>query len=267
VVVQLLAAERRKANATGATDYDAFLRSYDFLLTHDRESYQAGVDALRRVVERDPDCGPAWTRLARLYVADHTLELTSSPAPIEEAITCAQRGVRSDAASRSARSALALALLVKGELAAARDELDEALRTSAESLVHLEVAGFVLTMLGDVDRGPALTRRARQLNPHCLPYALFGIWADQLRRGAIDAACQTALEHREGMVFWRPVMRACCLGLLGRIPEARREVAELLSRKPNFRARGRVLRGRFVKTPELMRRIVDGLSKAGLALA
>jgi hypothetical protein len=62
-------------------------------------------------------------------------------------------------------------------------------------------------------------------------------------------------------------MRASCLGLLGRIAEAGSEVAELLDRKPDFAARGRLLLGHYIKFPEVMDRVVDGLARAGLELA
>jgi hypothetical protein len=62
-------------------------------------------------------------------------------------------------------------------------------------------------------------------------------------------------------------MRACCLGHLGRLPEARREVADLLKVTPDFARRGRTLIGRLIKFPDLFDRIVDGLGKAGLELA
>jgi tetratricopeptide (TPR) repeat protein len=162
---------------------------------------------------------------------------------------------------------LASALLVKGELAAARDELEQALRSNPASLVYLEIIGFLLTLLGDGDRGPALTRAARERNPHCLPQASFGSWFDHVRRGEIELAHASALEYRDPTFFWRPAMRACCLGLLGRIEDAGSEVAELLRRRPDFATRGRVLLGHYIKLPEVMGRIVDGLAKAGLELA
>jgi hypothetical protein len=61
-------------------------------------------------------------------------------------------------------------------------------------------------------------------------------------------------------------MRACCLGHLGRLTEARAEVAELLRTKPDFVRRGRTLIGRLLKHPELQARVADGLAKAGLVL-
>ena len=62
-------------------------------------------------------------------------------------------------------------------------------------------------------------------------------------------------------------MRASCLGLLGRKAEARAEVAELLASKPDFAARGRTLIGHYIKTPDVVGRIVDGLAQGGLRLS
>jgi hypothetical protein len=61
-------------------------------------------------------------------------------------------------------------------------------------------------------------------------------------------------------------MRACCLGQLGRSEAAAAAVAELLQRKPDFKARGRTLMGHYIKLPEVMDRAVEGLARAGLKL-
>jgi hypothetical protein len=61
-------------------------------------------------------------------------------------------------------------------------------------------------------------------------------------------------------------MRACRLGHLGRLEDAKLETAELLAKKPDFRARGPTLIGRLVKFPDLLEIAVEGLDKAGLPL-
>jgi adenylate cyclase len=267
VLVQLLTTERRKRRPVEPTPYDAILLSYEFFLARDPEIFRPAMEGLRRVVESEPECGLAWTRLARLYMANYAFELTGLPTPIDLAITCAHHGVRLDPASRSARCVLASALLIKGELVAAREELEQALGSGSDSLVYVEIIAYLLTLVGDWERGQALSRSARERNPHCLTQVLFGMWADAIRRGDVEQAYQIALEYRDPTFFWRSVMRAACLGLLGRIPEARSEVADLLSRRPDFPARGRVLIGRYIKFPETMGPIVEGLAKAGLPLA
>jgi CheY-like chemotaxis protein len=267
IVVQVLAAERRKGRPAVETSYDTILLSSEFFLTRDPKVFPLAVEALRRVVAAEPECGPAWSRLARLYMANYSFEATSISTPIDEGITFAQRAVRVDPTSRSARCVLASALLIKGELGAARKEVEEALRSSAGSLVYLEIIGYLLTLLGEWERGAALSRSARERNPHCLPHVLFGMWVDGLRQGNAEQAYQVALEYRDPTFFWRSVMRASCLGLLGRTLEAQSEVAEILSHKPDFAARGRILLGHYIKFDEVMNPIVDGLARAGLKVA
>ena len=267
VLVQQLAAERRRRPPLGRTPYDAILLSSEFILARSAETFDPAICALRSVVETEPECGLGWTRLARMCLSSHAFEVAAIPTPIDEAITYAHRGVRLDPASRSARCLLAACLLVKGELGAGREELEQALRSSPGSLVYLEIIGSLLTLMGDWERGQALSRSALDRNPHCLPFVLFGIWADCVRRGAIAEAYQAAVEFRDPLFFWRSVMRASCLGLLERTAEAKSEVVELLSQKPDFPARGRVLLGYYLKFPEVMGPVVDGLTRAGLDAA
>ncbi|HEY6547469.1 MAG TPA: hypothetical protein VI589_06175, partial [Vicinamibacteria bacterium] len=266
VVTQLLASERRRRKTAALTPYDAMLLSYEFFLARDPETLAPALEALLRVVKADPECGEAWTRLARVCIANYAFEVTSIPTPIDETITYAHRGVRVDPSNRRARCILASALMVKGELSAARAELEQALRLGNNSLVYLEIIGYLQTLLGD-DRGPGIIRAALERNPHCLPNGAFGLWFDFLRRGETKLAYQTALEYRDPTFFWRAVMRASSLGLLGRLDEAQVEVADLLRGKPDFGARGRTLIGYYIKRPEVMGLVVGGLEKAGLTLA
>ena len=267
VIVQYLAAEGRKQATAAPTPFDAFLRSYEFFLARDPHLFLPAVEALRQVVATQPDCGLAWTRLARLYAANHSYEVTPAATPLADAITCAINGVHVDPSSRSARCTLAATLLVAGEMEAGRREVDQALRLSPGSLANLDMIGLLLALFGEWDRGAALIQEARERNPHCLPHVLFGEWAGHVRRGEAELAYQTALEYRDPTFFWRSVMRASCLGLLGRTPEAKSEVAGLLARKPDFPERGRALLGHYLKFPEVMNPVVTGLARAGLELA
>jgi hypothetical protein len=103
-------------------------------------------------------------------------------------------------------------------------------------------------------------------NPHVIPVAHHALWLSHLRRGEMEEAYQAALQYRDPTFYLRAMMRACSLGHVGRREEAKLEVAELLARKPAFARRGRTLIGRLIKFPDLIDRIADGLSKAGLAL-
>jgi adenylate cyclase len=266
LVAKLLWAERRARPPAGLTPYGGVLASYQFFFNRDPADLAPAIEALHRVVAAEPECSLAWVQLSRLYNTNYTFEVAPLETPIDQAVAYAQNGVRLDASSQRARAALAGALLVKGELAAARAEVQGALELNPDSLVYAEWIGWLMTLLGEWERGPELLRRALSLNPHVVPVAQHALWLAHLHRGEIEEAYQAALQYRDPTFFLRALMRACCLGHLGRHEEARVEVAELLARKPDFPSRGLTLIGRHVKFPDLLEVVVGGLGKAGLAL-
>jgi tetratricopeptide (TPR) repeat protein len=251
---------------TEGTTYGALLRSYRFFLTREPADLVPALGALRRAVATDPECALAWVQLSRLHLANHAFEVAPADTSLEQGLAFAQNAVRLDSSSQRARAVLAFALLVKGETAAGRAEAESALALNPETLVYLEMIGWLLALLGDWDRGTALVRKAAARNPHHMPNVDYALWADHLRRGEVEEAYQDALRYRDTGFFWRALMRACCLGHLGRLDEAQGEIAELLRTKPDFASRGRTLIGRLLKAPELQARVADGLSKAGLEL-
>jgi adenylate cyclase len=187
--------------------------------------------------------------------------------PVEMAIGCANQSVLLEPASARTRCLMATALLVKGELAAARRELDLALRPSCDSLAYREVIGWLMALCGDWDQGVAVMRAALERNPYCQPCVSHGLWADAMRRKDFEAAYAAALEYREPTFFWRELMIASCLGHLDRLEDARASVAELLRARPLFGHRGRRLIAHYIKSDELRATIIDGLRKAGIEIA
>jgi tetratricopeptide (TPR) repeat protein len=265
-VARLLWAERRAQPPAELTPYGGILASYQFFFNREPADLAPAVKALQSVVLAEPECSLAWIQLSRLYTANHTFDVAPLGTPIEQAVAYAQTGVRLDPSSQRARAALAGALLVKGDLAASRAEAQSALELNPESLVYLEWIGWLLTLVGDWERGPDLVRGALARNPHVIPVAHHALCLAHLHRGEVEEAYQAALEYRDAAFFWRSLLRACCMGHLGRLGEAKVEVAKLLQSKPDFARRGRTLIGRLVKFPDLLERVVDGLEKAGLAL-
>jgi tetratricopeptide (TPR) repeat protein len=266
VVARQLWAEQRARPRAETTPYGGILASYQFLFNRDPSDLAPAIEALQRVVAAEPECALAWVQLCRLHTSNFAFEVTSLETPIEQAVAFAQNGVRLDPSSQRGRVALAGALLLQGELAAARAEVDSALDLNPDSLVYLEWIGWVMTLAGEWERGPQVVRRALTRNPHVIPVAHHALWLAHLRRGEVEEAHQAALQYRDPTFYLRAMMRACSLGHLGRRDEASPQVAELLASKPDFPSRGRALIGRLVKFPDLVERVVDGLGKAGLAL-
>lgn len=264
VIARLLAGEHAARAFSSGDAFAAIARSQHFLFSRQLSALVPAIEHLQEMTARAPEVELAWTSLARLYLMNHSFELSNLFTPVEMAIGCANQSVLLEPASARTRCLMAAALLVKGELGAARRELELALRLNHESLAYREVIGWLLALVGEWDQGVALMRSALERNPYCQPCVSHGLWADALRRRDFDAAYAFALEYREPNFFWRELMIASALGQLNRVEDARATVAELLRARPQFSQRGRRLIAHYIKDDALRATIVEGLRKAGL---
>ncbi len=266
-IVRMLARENQARSVIAPDAASAILRCQHFFLSRHVCEMAPTLQALQQVTTREPNVATVWICLARLHLMNHCFELSDAATPIEQAIGNASRAVLLDPASPRARCVLAEALLVKGELQAALNELEQVLLFNSRSLACRETVGWLMALAGDWERGMALMRDAARRNPYCLSHVKQGLWADYLRHDEFASAYGAAIECEDSAFFWRELMIASSLGLLGREFEARASAAELLRAKPQFLQRGRALIDCYIKLPELRERILAGLHQAGLVLS
>jgi adenylate cyclase len=263
VISRLLSGEHAARGFAAGDAFAGIARCQHFLFSRQSGALAPAIESLQALTRRSPEIELAWTSLARLYLMNHSFELSNMFTPVEMAIGCANQSVLLEPANARTRCLMATALLVKGELAAARHELDLALRHNSESLAYREIIGWLMALTGDWDQGVALMHDALERNPYCQPCVSHGLWADAMRRRDFDAAYAAALEYREPNFFWRELMLTSALGHLGRLEEAAACGAELHRCKPQFAFRGRRLIACYIKSDDLRTTIIEGLRKAG----
>lgn len=267
VIARLLAGEQAARGFPPGDNFAAIARCQHFMFSHQVGALVPAIESLQQLTSRAPEIELAWTSLARLYLMNHTFELSGMFTPVEIAIGSVNQSMLLEPASARTRCLMATALLVKGELAAARREIEHALRLNSDSLAHREVIGWLLALTGEWDHGVAVMRDAMARNPFCQPCVSHGLWADAMRRHDFQAAYAAALEYRDPNFFWRDLMLASTLGHLGRLEEASASALELMRAKPQFHHRGRRLIAHFIKADDLRATIIDGLHKAGVAVS
>jgi len=192
------------------------------------------------------------------------LELFDLETPIEKAATFAERGIKLDPANQRVRMIMAFILLFKNELSAGLAEVDRALQLNPNSLVGLENLGYLLTLFGDWERGPAIIYDAIEQNPYYNVVVHYALWVDWIRQGEYDRAFEETQHFKRPMLFWDPLLRAASLGLLGRVDEGMQAGDHLLKCKPDFPARGRMLIEHYIKFDDIVERVILGLGKAGI---
>ena len=133
-------------------------------------------------------------------------------------------------------------------------------------MLILEGIGYLLTLTGDWERGPELSRKAVRLNPFHMPVVHSALWLDAIRLKDFEQAYWESMEFSPPEFFWHPLMQAVALAFLGRRDEAAVQAGQILKLKPDFLEHSHWLIRRYVKFDDLVQRIEEGLSLAGLIL-
>ena len=266
IIARQMSIETEGKSTLQLNTYEAVLQYHKFNAQYTRQAFFDAMEALQFAARNEPECGLVWSLLSRLYAISYGLELFELDTPIDRAIELAQTGVKIDPANQRTRLALAFALMVADEIQAAKAEIERVLALNPDSLIFLDNIGYLMTLLGDWQTGPALVRKAIDINPHYNVVVHHALWMDMFRRQDYQQAYLESLNFRMPNLFWDHLIKAATLGLLGRIRKGRRSVDELLKLKPDFARRGNVLIRHFVKFDEIVERLIVGLGRVEIDL-
>jgi TolB-like protein len=266
IISRALAVESKHKSPNELKTYDAILRYYEFNAIFTAGTFFNAYEALKSASEKEPECGLVWSMLARLYAVNYSLELFDLDTPIEAAFSFAARGVKLEPANQRARLIMAFILLLKGDIDAGIAETERSYRLNPNSLLLLENIGYLMTLLGDWERGPALINEAIKANPYYSVVAHYALWVDWIRQEEYRQAYTETLNFRQSGLFWDPLMKAAACGLIGNLEEGRQTVDDLLALKPDFSQRGLLLIRYYIKFDDIFERIIGGLRKLGLDL-
>jgi len=267
IISKNLSIESKNIPPSDLKTYEAILRFYEFETVFSGDTFLHGLQALKVASVNEPGCGLVWAMLGRLYALDYSLELMNLETPLKEAIGFCEKGVYLNPDNQRARSLLAFARLFSNEIPAGLAEVERALTLNPNSLMFMDIIGYLFTLFGDWERGPALIRKAIKLNPYYNISAHYALWVDWVRQEKYQQAYLETLNFRRPMLFWEPLMKAAAFGLLGRYEEGKRAAQELLKLKPDFTTRGRILIKHYIKFDEIVERIIEGLRNVNVILA
>ena len=266
IISKNLSIESKNIPPSDLKTYEAILRYYEFNMVFSGDTFLHALEALKIASVNEPECGLVWAMLGRLYATNYSLELMNLVTPLEEAIGFAEKGVYLNPDNQRTRLILAFARLFSNEVSAGLAEVERALALNPNSLLFIENIGYLLTLFGDWERGPALIRKAIKLNPYYNITVHYALWVDWVRQEKYQQAYLETLNFRKPMLFWDPLIKAATFGLLGRYEEGKRAAEKLIKLKPDFPSRGRVLIKHYIKFEDIVERTIDGLAKVGLKI-
>ncbi len=161
---------------------------------------------------------------------------------------------------------LAQALFFQKEFQSFRNAAERALALNPMDGDSIATLGGMLTCAGDLERGLALTGRAKQLNPHHPGWYWWVDFCNAYRQGDYRGALNFALKmNLPGHWFMHAAMSAAH-GQLGERAAASRALQDLLKMRPDFAATVRMNIEKWWE-PDFVEHLMDGWRKAGLEIA
>jgi adenylate cyclase len=266
IISKSLSVESKNKPTEKLKTYEAILRFYEYEQTFTPENFLKAMEALEHAANIEPSCGQVWTLLGQLYANIYGLDFPGFEKPLEKAIEYAVKGAHMNPDNQRALGTVALVHMFANELSAALAEVNRALALNPNSLFVLDGLGYILTLIGEWEKGPVLIKKVIKLNPYYRSVVHYALWVDYLRQEDFKRAYQETMSLKRPAIFWYPLAKAASLGLLGRCEEGKEFVKKLLELKPDFQAKGRFLIKHYIKFDDIVERVIEGLYEAGLKI-
>ena len=208
MISRRLSAESRKKAPADLKAYDAVLRFYHYEIVMTPEAFEEAMEALERAIEIDPEYGLAWAMLGHLHADNHALGFCEIEAPLEKAMTYAQKGAALAPENQFAQDALSLVYFHRGDKELFLKQVEQTLALNPNSPYFVGVAGWHTMLLGEWERGLALMEKGMKLNPYHPSWFHLATFMDYYHREEYENAFTEALKFNCPELFWDPLMRA-----------------------------------------------------------
>lgn len=266
VIIKTLSKHYNRKRPKQNKAYEAMLRYYEYDLKLTLKSFTEAFAALKNAVKIEPDCGQVWCMLARLYADIHSLDQPGYTHALEKAVEYALKGIRLAPDDQRSRAIMAYIHLLRNDLAGGLAEANQAIELSPNTLFVQDGIGYLLTLLGDWERGTAMIRNIIRINPYYGNYVHHALWLDCIRQKDYKKSYLETLKLNRPSLFWDHLVRAASLGLTGKVDDGCKSAVELLKLKPDFPQRGNTIIRHYIKFDEMVSRTIEGLNKVGVII-
>ena len=224
--LQEVEARASQPRSTNPKAFEEYLRARAVTGSLVSKDFEAGIAALKRAIELDPNFAAAYADLAIALSIGQTRALTRDPNAIQKAEGYARTAVRLDPNLATAHLAMARVFVRYGDRF--RESMREnlaALRLNPNDTQALWVLTTYFVSQGDIPKTQCVGNHLIQLDPFSNEAKTRGYWYVNSvdGQGALENA-KYALESRDTELAGHDI-RGVAFILLGNIPEAEKEAA------------------------------------------
>lgn len=230
----------RQRLSVGLDAYDCLTRFFHYRKSADIEAISPSIrKELEELLDRESGYSSVWAALSIVYLDAFLFEFPhaeSAEKLFEMSGAAARRAVEADPDNAMALMALFRNDFHCGRLAAFSEGAERAMVANPNDTEMLFFVGLYQYVLGNFDRGLALSRKAAAMTPNPSDYHFLVEFWDAMLNQDYELALNQ-VNHSVILFHWGPAYRACCFGYLGRPEDAQREWASLMNDKPDFMER------------------------------
>jgi adenylate cyclase len=270
--VTLSPAEKARLADSGTPNidaYDCYLRGRELLAVHptNRERFEQSTKLFMRALELDPSYSQAYAGVSMAYNLDYQNRWSDNPdISLRLAKHNAEQAIEKNPNEPFARLVATWAAMFEKDLDRAKSEVDIALSLNPNYASAYASLGSICSYAGQPLEAIPLLERATRLDPAFRRQHLHFLGMAYLLAGKYETAAALLRERILLMpeTDFSRVLLASALGHLGDGDEARRIWNQLKEINPKYSFSEHFARQPFQKEEDV-RRIADGLAKAGLS--
>jgi len=268
IVLSQLSEESRQAKSESMKVFDAILQFYYYEAHMSASLGELTFMKLQEALIQDPSSGVIHAMLSSMYSNAYALDFPGNDVDyLEKMIESSDKAVKLDPENIIVRIAYSIRFVFTDEKERFLREVNHCLSTNITSPLKLGALGFFLSLYGYWERGKTILDKVMNKNIGYPKYLYGTTCLYYYRQKKYETAFSEAEKYEIPGLFWGPMLRACCLGQLGKKIEAKSQIVQLLQIKPDFEVKAKYLISRFVKEEELVLHVLDGLQKAGMQLS
>jgi TolB-like protein len=221
---------------------------------------------LNQAVINNPSSGLIHALLAEVYWNSYALDYPESDGYLEKSIELIDLALQLDPDNYLVRIINSVRFFFLDEKDRFLREANHCLSMNISSPLMLGGIGLYLSVYGYWDRGKTVLDKVMRKNIGYPKYLHAPTCLNYYRQKEYEQAMTEAENYDIPGAFWGPMLRACCLGQLGKRTKAKAQIEDVLLLKPDFEEKASYLIRNYVKEGNLVDEVLGGLRKAGLKL-
>jgi TolB-like protein len=256
--------------ASDLLSYECVVRFQQYWRTYDANMYEELVACMQATIARDPEYARAYSCLALLYVDAHRFDHRAAdlpPDPVQRALELANAAINMEPMASDGYLALSVARWfnhdVEGGLAAAR----QGLALNPNNTILIGELSIRYALLARWEESKAMADKLFALNPRAPAGYRRSSFIYAYMQGDYEAALTELLAAETPLNLHDYVFRAMTYAQLGDSQKAKAAVSQILALDPKYGERVAADFRKRNADPSIVRAIVDGLAKAGLAVS